>query len=101
MTKQTKFTRSARDEFCQIRLPGCGHNDQTVVLCHLPDGISGKMGGKSNDIHSTYGCYNCHQIIDGAKPRPEGYTRDAVMLAAYEGQQRTLEKFLEKGLLAA
>ena len=100
MAKQTKFTKSARGEDCQIRLPGCNGGGETTVLCHLPDGSgTGKVGGKSKDVHSTYGCYSCHQIIDGHKPRPTGYSREGVLLAAYAGQQRTLQLFIDKGLL--
>lgn len=100
--KQTKYTKSARGEQCQLRFPGCDGGGDTTVLCHLPDGSgTGKMGGKSKDIHAVYGCYGCHQILDGHWPRPQNWTREDVLLAAYEGQQRTLQKFIDKGLLAA
>lgn len=57
--KQTKITRSAIGQTCTLRLGNCS-GDDTVVLCHF--GIKRGMGKKCHEIHSGYGCFNCHQI---------------------------------------
>ena len=95
----SKLTESARMEQCQVRMPGiCNFNPETVVLAHLPSGLGGKMGGKSIDLCSTYACSGCHDEIDG-RTRHQEYTRNDVMRYAYEGHMRTLNKFVEKGLI--
>jgi len=100
MARRSKFRDSARGEDCQVRLPGiCNHNPETVVLAHLPDGTGGKMGGKSYDLCSVYACSSCHDTID-RRAHTEKH-RDWVMLAAYDGHMRTLNKFVEKGLISA
>ncbi|WP_338148461.1 nuclease domain-containing protein [Pseudomonas lundensis] len=61
-----KLRDSARDQTCTLRLPGCGHDDGTVVLAHLPCGQKG-MGMKSPDQMAIFACHVCHSTIDGAK----------------------------------
>ena len=97
--KQTKITKSARGEACTIRLPGCDGGGETAVLCHYS--LSGLSGGsfKAADCQGAYGCYSCHQVVDGQKPRPEGYTRAEVRLAHAEGVFRTQAILKQKGLL--
>ena len=97
-----KIRASARGEDCQIRIPGvCNFDPETTVLCHLPDGTGGKMGGKSNDLCSVYGCSDCHDEIDGRTNNAisNGYDSTSVKVFAYEGHMRTLNKFVEKGLV--
>lgn len=38
---------------------------------------------KAPDTDAAYGCYACHVVLDGQAPRPEGFTREA-MLARFE-----------------
>ena len=57
--------RSARGRACTLRLPGCGHDDGTVVLAHLPCGQKG-VGMKSPDQMAIFACHSCHQQVDGA-----------------------------------
>lgn len=60
--KQTKYTRSARGQDCQVRLPGiCNHDPDTVVLAHLNGGGAGM---KHLPIHGAYCCSDCHDVID-------------------------------------
>ncbi len=65
MAKQDKYTRSARGQPCQIRIPGhCkpAPDNETTVLCHIN---GGGMGTKHRTIHAAYGCNICHDIVDG------------------------------------
>jgi hypothetical protein len=44
-----KLRDSARGQDCALRLPGCRHNPEYTVLCHLPVGMRG-VGMKSPDL---------------------------------------------------
>jgi len=67
MGKQTKYTKSARGQECQVRIIGvCSRDTETTVLAHLN---GGGMASKHLDIHGAYACYNCHAWLDG------GYTQ--------------------------
>ena len=91
MSKQTKITKSAKNETCSLRVsPRCTHDEPgKVVLCHLNSNYRG-VGMKSPDLLSAYGCYECHQLLDSSK-------------VSYEDQQRahfeTLMKLVDKGLV--
>jgi len=91
MAKQTKITKSAKDECCSLRVsPNCSHDEPgKVVLCHLNSNYRG-VGMKSPDILGVYGCYECHLLLDASK-------------VDYEDQQRalfeTLMKLIDKGLV--
>ena len=87
--KTTPARQAAKGQLCLIRLPGCLHDAATTVLCHYPlAGVSG-IGLKSPDELGAYGCANCHAIVDGRMPRPDGYTRNDIRLAHAEGVFRT------------
>ncbi len=91
----SKIRESAEGEDCQIRMPGvCSFNPATTVLCHL--GGAG-WALKSDDIHSAYGCYECRQIIDGAKSE---FSQDEIKLMFYDGMVRTQLILIEKGLIS-
>jgi len=93
-SKKSKICDSARGEDCQIRMPGvCNFDPRTTVLCHL--GGAG-WALKSNNAHSAYGCYECHQIVDGAKSK---YSQDEIKLMFYDGMVRTQLILIEKGLI--
>ena len=95
MSKQTKDTKSARGQECQIRIPGvCNHNPETTVLCHLS---GGGMGAKVPDIHGAYGCSSCHDVIDFRVGY--GWTCDQIRLAHHEGVIRTQNLMIEAGIL--
>lgn len=57
---------SANGQHCTLRLDGCGFDDGTVVLAHLPCGQNG-VGMKSPDNMAVFACHNCHQVIDGTQ----------------------------------
>lgn len=59
----SKYTKSARFQECQVRIPGhCNFRPETTVLAHL-NGAG--MGLKHYDIHGAYSCSGCHDVIDG------------------------------------
>lgn len=92
---QTKITKSARGEECQIRIPGiCNFNPETNVHCHF--GGAG-MGMKSNDIHGARGCSSCHDAIDGRVITHFSY--DELKLMFFEGMVKTQIILMEKGLI--
>lgn len=63
--KSKKLRDSARGQECAFGILGvCNGNPETTVLCHLPSNTGG-MGLKSSDECAAFGCYNCHQVIDG------------------------------------
>jgi len=95
MGKQTKITKSARGEDCQIRIPGvCNFNPETTVYCHVG---GGGMGMKASDLHGAYGCSSCHSVLDGhSKDR---YPKEELKLYHYDGMVRTQLILLEKGLI--
>jgi len=95
MAKQTKITKSARGEDCQIRIPGvCSFDPDTTVFCHI--GGAG-MGIKANDMHGAYGCHKCHQAID--RQVATEWTSWDLKLFHYDGMVRTQLILLDKGLI--
>ena len=90
-----KIRSSARGQQCQVRIPGvCNGNNETVVLAHVGKGSG--MGQKCDDIHATYACSACHDVIDNrtrvGDPRIN-------RLYAYEGMIRTQSILLKQGLI--
>jgi hypothetical protein len=95
MSKQTKLTRSAHGQECQVRLPGiCNWNPATVVLAHL-NGAG--MGIKHSDIHGAYACSDCHAAIDGGVKAK--FEKEWLKLWHLEGVIRTQKIMLELGLI--
>lgn len=90
--------KQARGRECQIRVPGhCCHDPSKVVGCHVRlIGLSG-MGVKSPDIFCAWGCYACHQIVDGQ--RNSEYSYDERRLMLLEGMVRTQNILLREGLI--
>ena len=86
----------AKGKDCQIRLPGCNHNNDTVVLCHYR-GPSTGTGLKEPDLLGAWGCQNCHDIVDGREKLPHGYELRDVEIAFFEGIMRT-QNYLIKHL---
>lgn len=73
-----KLRDSARGQTCTLRLEGCGFDDGTVVLAHLPCGQKG-IGIKGPDLVACLACHNCHSILDG---RSHGMVTEGDMLRA-------------------
>jgi hypothetical protein len=47
------------------------------------------MGQKEIDILGAWACPSCHNIVDGRGLQPEGYSRQDILFAFYEGIFRT------------
>lgn len=96
----TKLRNSARGRDCQVRIPGCLHTPETVVLAHGNGSAAGKgIGMKSPDPIAAFACAYCHDVCDGRRKPPEGWTRADVKLAHAEGIFRTQRIWLDEGQL--
>ena len=96
--KQTKLTKSARDEECTLQIhPYCNQNPETTVLCHINSPDKG-MGIKSPDFFAVYGCSDCHDIIDGRKGL-EGISLEEELSCINRALYRTWKRMIEKGLI--
>lgn len=97
MSKQDKYTRSAKGKACQIRIPGyCkpAPDNETTVLAHLP---GGGVGNKRLNIHGAYSCDVCHDIVDG-RLRTE-YSAETLALYHHEGVIRTQIIMINDGII--
>lgn len=94
----TDLRRLARDQECQVRLPGiCTFNPEQTVLAHFRlAGMSG-MGVKNHDLFGAYACAACHAVCDGQVG--SDLSRDQRMLALAEGVFRTQAVLLKRGIL--
>lgn len=92
-----KITESARDEDCTLQIVGiCSSDSSTVVFCHFPDETNG-MGTKSDDVSGGYGCYACHQVVDGHRYWQEFVdNKDFYMRRS---QTRTTRRLHQKGVV--
>ena len=89
----SKLRKSARGEYCSLRLGNCSSNE-TVVLCHI--GRDRGMGIKCADYFAVYACSNCHDVIDSRVPNVDQLDLEREKLRALE---ETMKKFFNKGLL--
>lgn len=93
--KSKKIRESAKGQDCQVRIPGvCNFRPETTVLAHVARGSG--VGQKCDDIHATYACSACHDVIDR---RVRQGNANEVMVYAYEGMVRTQKLLLEQGLI--
>ena len=84
----------AKGQDCTLRISGyggCSGND-TVVLCHAPCRDDGK-GFKSPDRWDAFGCFKCHQIVDG--PTYSHIERHAAWLRGIYETQKIMGVFTE------
>lgn len=89
-----KLRNSARGRECQVRLQDiCNHNPETTVLAHLN---GGGMGTKHSDLMAAFACSACHDEIDR---RTMNFGAQYVRLAHLEGIMRTLQIWLDEGLV--
>jgi hypothetical protein len=89
----TDLRKLAKGQNCQIRLPCCNHNPETVVLCHFRlSGISG-LGMKSPDAIASWGCSACHQFVDSHKD-------ETTQLAFAHGVLRTINALIEDQVIS-
>ena len=88
----------ARGRPCQIRVPHIcapGPDNETVVGCHVRMmGISG-YGLKSSDVLIAFGCFACHQVVDGQVTSE--YSHDERRLMLLEGMVRTQAILIGEG----
>lgn len=87
-----KLRDSARGQACTLRLDGCGYDNGTIVLAHLPCGQKG-MGMKGPDMIACFACANCHGVIDS---RVKGEFTGADLLRALAETQLI---WINQGLL--
>ena len=98
MSKQDKYTRSAKGQPCTVRIPGIcrpAPENETTVLAHL-NGYG--MGGKHLSIHGAYACAECHDIVDNRKWH-EFLTYDDVKRYHLEAVIRTQIIMVKEGIL--
>lgn len=96
MIRSKKLRNSARNEDCQIRIPGiCNFNHETTVLAHV--GSNSGMGMKPDDTEASFCCSACHDAIDGRMNT--NYSPLELKLMAKEGAERTRAIWLERGLM--
>ena len=94
----SKYTKSAKGQECQVRIPEiCNHDSETVVFAHLN---GGGMGYKRPDIHGSYACSDCHDVVDGRVPlNYSEWTRAEINALFLEGVIRTQEIMIKEGIL--
>lgn len=100
-TNMSRITESARNQECQIRIPGvCNRDPATVVWCHGNGSAAGKgFGMRAIDELGSYGCFACHNCYDRRTGPPDGMTRSDIELMFWQGHARSLVMLKTKGLL--
>lgn len=100
--RSNKIRESARDEECDVRIPGvCSFNSRMTIWSHYRGSAGGKgLTLKSDDINGAYACTKCDAVYDGQMTRPRGMTKDQVDLMWLQGHMRSLRKLVRKGLVA-
>ena len=92
----SKYTKSARGQECQVRIPGvCNFNTETTVFAHLN---GGGMGMKHLDIHGAYACSNCHDALDG-RDRKHGLSWLEREQLFFSAMVRTQQIMVKEGVL--
>jgi hypothetical protein len=92
----SKYTKSAKGQQCQVRIPGvCNHDPETTVFAHLN---GGGMGMKRADIHGAYCCSACHDVLDG-RNRAIVFPDWDLKIWHYDGMVRTQEIMIKDGIL--
>lgn len=91
----SKIRKSAKNEMCQVRIPGhCRPDPETTILAHIN---GGGMGMKQPDFLGSYSCHRCHAVLDGVT-RTE-YPPQLIELWHWQGVGRTLKILEAKGLI--
>ena len=89
--------QSAQGMTCQVRIPGiCNHDVSTTVLAHVRCPNTG-IGMKAHDIHASYTCSDCHDVVDGRVKTH--FTRDELRLMHLDAVLRTQRIMLAHGLI--
>lgn len=84
------YRAMARDQDCQLRVPGaCTFDRSTVVLAH--SNWHDKGGArKASDFWGVWACYGCHAWLD------QGKALEAQKKAAFAAGLKRMEKELEQ-----
>ena len=98
--RMTPIRRAAAGQDCTLRLDGCNYNPETTVLCHSNFLADGKgMGMKAPDTAAAFGCSACHDMLDGRRPRPPGFSMLDLEGAFYVAMKRTHAILRRMGLI--
>lgn len=97
MSRQDRFTKAARGRDCQVRLPGCKNDTQTVVLAHYRLSGTCGVGIKPNNLQGAWCCSYCHDIADFR--RRIGLSREEIRLYHAEGVFRTIDTLISEWVL--
>lgn len=89
--RQQWYLDLASGQKCTVRLPECEEYG-TVVAAHIHLQGQGIMGSKVPDSQVCWACAHCHAIIDGAIPRPDGWSKQDVDDYAYQAVLETQRK---------
>jgi len=57
------------------------------------------MGQKADDCAGFFGCYNCHDIMDGRKEYPTYYDADEYLNDILRAYYRTIRRLIDKGVI--
>lgn len=97
----SRIRESARNEDCQVRIPGiCKFSSEFTVWSHAPFGSGGKGRSiKALDVCGAYACTACDAVIDRQQKPPPGYTREQIELDWFHGHLRSLVILSQKGLI--
>jgi hypothetical protein len=96
---QDKYTKLARGQPCQVRLPGCDGGGDTTVLAHYRSlSLGSGVALRPHSIFGAWACFHCHNIID-ARVFIHDHSREMVRLAHVEAVMRTQRKLIEMGAL--
>ena len=99
--RQNKYTKAAKGQECQIRIPHvCNNDPETVVLAHLDD-LQFQAGHKSLDIHGAFSCYACHNAVAGLSGSTHSHTTEELKLMHLQAVIRTQMIFVQMGLINA
>jgi|HubBroStandDraft_6_1064221.scaffolds.fasta_scaffold377701_3 hypothetical protein len=94
---QDRYTKLARNQPCQVRLPGCDGGGETTVAAHYRSiSLGAGIGIKPQSWLAAHACAHCHNIVDGRAELPH-FGRDAKRLAHAEGVMRTLLALVHQG----
>lgn len=95
---EKKIRDSARDEECTLMFEGvCNGRTDTTVYCHSNLSVDGKGAGLKAKT-GCYGCYDCHNVLDGRAPRPPWMTYEEMIEIFNEACRKTRRILKRKGL---
>lgn len=98
--RSTPIRRAARGQDCTLRLAVCNFDPDTTVLCHSNFLVDGKgMGLKAADTAAAFGCSDCHDVLDGRRPRPADLSLEQLECAFRAAICLTHEILKAEGLL--